>query len=110
MNKESIAIALNILQFNNEQQISHYYKSQYNKTRENKVILLMITDNEKQHYLAVKELNALLKKKTEHSGDYCLDCLKLFRNNKIFKNYKNHTALNKLVDTIFSLFSTQNQH
>ena len=70
MNNESIAIALNILQFNNEQQISHYYKSQYNKTRENKVILLMITDNEKQHYLAVKEFFirvflrvALLKKR-----------------------------------------------
>ena len=86
MNNKSIA--LNILQFNNEQKISHYYKSKHNKTRENKVILLMITDNDKQHYLAVKKLNALLKKKTEHSGDYCLDCLKLFRNKKTFKNHK----------------------
>ena len=57
MNK---SIALNILQvLNNE--ISHYYKSEFNKTRENKAILLILSDNEKQHYLAVKKLNALLK-------------------------------------------------
>ena len=30
--------------------------------REKQVILLMITDGKKQHYLAVKRLNALLKK------------------------------------------------
>ena len=61
MNNKSIA--LNILQVDNQEKISHYYKSEHNKTRENKVILLMITDNEKQHYLAVKKLNALLKKR-----------------------------------------------
>ena len=55
--------------------ISHLYKSEHNKTRENKAILLMISSNEKQHphYLAVKNLNALLKRKTEDSGDFCLD-------------------------------------
>ena len=60
MNNKSIA--LNILQFNNEQKINHYYKSEHNKTRENKVILLILKDNEKQHYLAIEKLNALLKK------------------------------------------------
>ena len=60
------SIALNILQIN-EQEISHYYKSEFNKTREKQAILLMITDDEcealsqKQHYLAVKRLNELLK-------------------------------------------------
>ena len=61
MNNKSIAV--NILEFNNEQKINHYYKSEHNKTRENKVILLILKDNEKQHYLAVKKLNALLKKR-----------------------------------------------
>ena len=28
--------------------ISHLYKSKFNKTKENKAILLMITDNEKK--------------------------------------------------------------
>ena len=60
MNNKSVA--LNILQVDNQEKISHYYKSQHNKTRENKVILLIIADNEKQRYLAVKKLNALLKK------------------------------------------------
>ena len=59
MNNKSIA--LNIL-FANKQKISHVYKSEFNKTREKQVILLMITDGQKQHFLAVKKLNALLKK------------------------------------------------
>ena len=36
-----------------------FYKSDFNKTREKQVILLMMNDNEKQHYLAVKRLNGL---------------------------------------------------
>ena len=56
MNK---SIALKV----NEQKISHFYKSQFNKMRENKVVLLMISDNEKQHYLAAKRFNSLLKKR-----------------------------------------------
>ena len=54
MNNKSIA--LYILQVN-KQKISPLYKSEFNKTREKQVILLMINDNEKQHYLAVKKLN-----------------------------------------------------
>ena len=47
----------------------------------------MISSNEKQHphYLAIKNLNAILKKMTEHGGDYCLDCFKLFGNKKPLK-------------------------
>ena len=53
MNNKSIAS--NVLQFNNEQKISHFYKSGYNRTRENKVVLLILED---KHYVAVKHLNA----------------------------------------------------
>ena len=63
MNNKSIA--LNILQVN-EEKISHLYKSEFNKTKEKQVILLILTDDnspQKQHYLAVKRLNALLKKR-----------------------------------------------
>ena len=66
MNNKSIA--LNVLQWNcikiNEQKISHLHKSEFDKTREKQMILLMTTEYnspEKQHYLAVKKLNALLK-------------------------------------------------
>ena len=54
------SIVLNILYVpHNTERIRHAYKSKYNLTRENQVILLMITDGEKCHYLAVKRLSAL---------------------------------------------------
>ena len=72
-------IALNILQINNKQKISHYYKSQYNKTRENKIILLMIAYNNKQHYIFVKKFNTLFKNAKNHNTNYfCINCLKRF--------------------------------
>ena len=55
-------IALNILHIPyNIKDSKHSYKSKFNLTREHQVILLMVRDNEKWHYLAVKNLNALLK-------------------------------------------------
>ena len=74
LNNESIA--LNILYVLHKTiNICLAYKSKYNLTRENQVILLMITDGEKWHYLAVKSLSALLNGITSnHNGDfYCLN-------------------------------------
>ena len=85
MNNKSIA--LDILQVN-EEKISHFYKSEFNKTREKQVILLMINDAEKQRYLAAKRLNGRFKKKTGHSGECCLNCLKLFVNKSSFQIHK----------------------
>ena len=59
MNNKSIA--LNVLHIHSDEKIGQYYKSDFNKTRENQVILLIIAGNEKQHYRLVKNLNALLK-------------------------------------------------
>ena len=42
----------------NTEKIWHAYKPKYNKERENHVILLMITEGKKWHYLSVK--NCLL--------------------------------------------------
>ena len=44
--------------------IRHAHMSKYNLTRENQVILLMITDDEKLYYLAVKRLSALSREIT----------------------------------------------
>ena len=71
---DNISIALNILYApHNTEKICHAYKSKYNLTRENQVIILMITDGEKWHYLAVKKLSALLRGITSnHKEDfYC---------------------------------------
>ena len=75
------SIALNILYVpHNTKEIRHGYKSKYNLNCENQVILLMITDGEKWHYLAVKSLSALFRGITsKHDGDfYCLNCFQSY--------------------------------
>ena len=55
--KNNETIALNILQApHNKTKISHAYKSEYNKKRKrkNQVLLLMTSDGEKWHYIALK--------------------------------------------------------
>ena len=60
----------------NTKQVRPAYISKYIYKRDNQVILLMITDNEKWHYLAVKNISGLLRRITSnHDGDfYCLNC------------------------------------
>ena len=80
------SIALNILQVNNEQKISHLYKSEYNRTRENKVILLILED---KHYVAIKNLNSLLKDKNKCSEQFYINCFKKFRTkSRLQKHYQ----------------------
>ena len=80
--KTKKAIALNTLYLpHNTEKIRHVYKSKHILKRKNQVILLIITDGEKWHYLAVKKLSALLRRIiSNHVGDfYCLNCLHSYR-------------------------------
>ena len=55
-------IALNILYVpHNTKKINIAYKSKHNLTRDRQIILLMITNGEKWHYLVVKNLSGLLR-------------------------------------------------
>ena len=74
----------------NTEKIRHAYESKYNLTRENQVILLMITDGEKWHYLAVKSLYALFRRITgNNNGDfYCLDCFQSYTAENKLKKHK----------------------
>ena len=55
-------IALNILYVpHNKKEIGVACGSKYNRKCEDQVILLMITDGEKQHYLAVKGFSGLCR-------------------------------------------------
>ena len=65
-------------------------KSKHNLSRENQVILLMITDGKKWHYLAVEGLSALLRGITSnHNGDfYYLNCLHSYNTRDGLKNMK----------------------
>ena len=75
----------------NIEEIRHAYKSKCNLNRENKVILLMITDGKKWHNLAVKKLSASFSKITsKRDGDfYCLNCFHSFRTENKLKKHKN---------------------
>ena len=85
------SIVLNILYVShNSKEIRHPYKSKYNLNHENQVILLMITDGEKWHYLAVKSLSTLFRQITsKHDGDfYCLSCFHSYTTENKLKKHK----------------------
>ena len=89
-NNKSIAVNILYVPHNTEKK-RHAYKSEYNLTRENQVILLMITDGKKWHYLAVKSFSALFKGITgnNHGDFYCLNCFQSYTiENKLKKHKK----------------------
>ena len=90
-------VALNILYIpHNTKKIQLAYRSKYNLTYNKQIILLMITDDEKWHYLVVNNLSRLLRGITSnHNADfYCLNCFHSYRTkNKLEvdkKIYENH--------------------
>ena len=96
LNNKSIAVNVLYVPYNSEK-IRHAYKSKYDEKRENNVILLMITDGKKWHYLPVKSLAAALLRgitSNHKKGFYCLNCfLSYAAKNKLEKHYhvcKNH--------------------
>ena len=87
----------------NEKTINLAYKSKYNYKRKNQVVLLMITNGKKWHYIALKSeptddgfnpptksLFKLLRGITSsHDGDfYCLNCLHSFRTDNALKRHE----------------------
>ena len=75
-------IALNILYVpHNTRKINVAYKSKQNLTCDKQVILLMITDGEKWHYLTVKNLPGLLRG-IASNRHRCSNCFLLVQNKK----------------------------
>ena len=74
----------------NIEKVRHAYKSKHNLTRENQVIILMITDGEKWHYLAIKSLSALFREITDnnHRDFYCLTCFQSYTTENKLKKHK----------------------
>ena len=68
----------------------NYYRSKYNLTYDKQIILLMITDGEKWHYLVVKNISGLLKGITStHMKDfYCLNCFHSYRTTNKLESHK----------------------
>ena len=85
MNNKSIA--MNVLYDQSDtEKISHLYKSEFNKTREKLLILLILTDDKKQQYIAIKKLNSLSKDKSQCSEHFCINCFKNLEQNQGLKN------------------------
>ena len=72
------------------EEIRYAYESKHNLESENQVILLMIADGKKWHYLALKKLPALLRGIiSKYDGNfYCLNCLHSHRTKKSLKSMK----------------------
>ena len=86
-------VALNILYIpHNTKKIPLGYKSKNNLTYDKQIILLMITDGEKWHYLTVKTVSGLFKGITSnHYGDfYCLNCFHSYRTKSKLEAHKKY--------------------
>ena len=89
-------IALNILYLpHNTRKINVAYKSKQNLTCDKQVILLMITDGEKWHYLTVKNLPGLLRRIiSNHQGNfYCLKCFRSYRTRNKLEVHKKYAKI-----------------
>ena len=80
LNNKDVTLNILYVPFNTKK-IEITYKSKYNLVRDNQIILLMISNGENWHYLAVKSLSRLLRSITSnHDGDYyCLNCFHSYR-------------------------------
>ena len=97
--RNSKTIALNILFIqHNTKKIRVAYRSEYNNKRKRQVILLMISNGKKQHYLAVTSLSALLQgKPSNHKGFYCLNCFNSYTTKTNLKNMKKYVIITIVV-------------
>ena len=88
-NNETIALNILFIKYSTEA-ISVAYRSEYNHKRKKQVILLMINDGKKQHYLPVSNLSALLSKKSSsHDGDFFyLNCFDLYTSKNELKEHE----------------------
>ena len=117
-NNKTIALNILFLQ-NNTKTIRIAYRSEHNKKRIKQVILLMITDGKKWHYLAVTNLSALLQgNSSNHEGDFhCLNCFssyttqnKLKEHEEICNNHNScHIEMPKWVEKILK-YSLEKNH
>ena len=89
-------IALNILYIpHNTRKIQVAYQSKQKLTCNKQVILLMITDGEKWHYLTVKKLPGLIRGTTStHKEDfYCLNCFRSYRTRNKLEVHKKYVKI-----------------
>ena len=122
--KNNKEIALNILYVpHNTKTKNLAYKSKYNRKRKNQVVLVMITNGKKWHYIVLKSestddvfnrpINSLSRLfrgiPSNHCGDfYCLNCLHSFRTGNALKRFNKTLKYNhgeKSLNTPFVIYA-----
>ena len=90
LNNKSIALNILFVPYNTKD-MRYSHRSKHNLKHENQIIILMITDGRKCHYLAVKSLSALFKGiRSNHVGNfYCLNCFYSYSTKDKLKKHKN---------------------
>ena len=98
VNNEDVALNILYVPFNIKK-IEIAYKSKYNLVRDNQIILLMISNGENWHYLAVKSLSRVLKGTTSnHDGDYyCLNSFHSYRTENKLHVHKKYVKIMNIV-------------
>ena len=92
--KNNGTTALNVL-YAKKEKIYSAYVSKHNSNREKQVILLMIPNEEKWHYLSVKILPVLLREITpkHHCDFYCMNFLYSFATEKKLESHKKYVQI-----------------
>ena len=89
--KNEVALIILYVLYNTKQ-INIAYKSKNNLTQKRQIILLMISDGQKWHYLVVKNVSRLLRGITSnHKEDfYCLNCSHSYRTENKLEAHKKY--------------------
>ena len=98
LNNKDVALNILYVPFNTKK-IEIAYKSTYNLIRDNEIVLLMISNGEKWHYLAVKSFSRLLRGiSSNHNSDYyCLNCFHSYRTENKLNVHKKYVKIMNIV-------------
>ncbi|KAG1651863.1 hypothetical protein GQR58_026696 [Nymphon striatum] len=94
--KQNASISINVFGYENE--IYPLRISKY--TRENVINLLLISDEDKQHYCLIKNMSRLLASQTSNKKNsrlFCLRCLNSFNTQKALNTHKEYCDTNEAV-------------
>ena len=85
-------INIYVFGYENKQFYPIYVSKQYN---ENVLNLLLITEDEKQHYVLFKDFNSLMYNKTKHRErkHFCMHCLQCFSTEEILSKHKTNCMI-----------------
>ena len=82
-------IRINVFGYENKQPYPIYVsKEKYN----NQMNLLLITEDDKKHYVLIKDFNSFMYNQTKHkeSKHFCMHCLQCFSSERVLNNHKDN--------------------